>query len=120
MDEEQRMQKGEPQADLKARNPFIENYCRALVVKFQGDRLEGEGVEKSTDKLYKLFEYILGRKMAEALPEEDREKYVALTADLGDLTYQKIGEIFGGADIDIEEIIKGAMTEVAETYRANL
>lgn len=120
MDEEQMKQKGEPQADLKARNPFIENFCRALVVKFQGDKLEGEGVEKSTDKLYKLFEYILGRKMVEALPEDKRKEYLSLTEDLGDLNYQRIGEIFGDADIDIEEIMKEAMTEVAETYTANL
>lgn len=110
----------EPLADMKLRNPFIENFCRALVVRFEGEEVSGEVVEKSTDKVYELFQYILGRRMVEALPEEKREAYLELTQDLGDLTYERISEIFDEEDLDIEGIMKETMMEVTRLYKENI
>jgi hypothetical protein len=102
----------------KPRNPFILNFCEALIKK-RGIELNEEKKEKELDKMYSLYEAMLGRKMVEALPAEKQAQYMAITRDLEQLSFEKIGEIFEDGVPDAEEIMKETLEEFSEIYLKN-
>jgi len=50
----------------KPRNPFILNFCEALIKK-RGLELSEEKKEEELERMYNLYETMLGRRMVEAL-----------------------------------------------------
>jgi hypothetical protein len=102
----------------KSRNPFIVNFCEALMKK-RGLDLEDEAEEKELDKMYHLFETMLGRRMVEALPEDKRAKYMETIRDLGQLDFDKIGHIFGDGISDPHSIMKETLEEFSDIYLEN-
>ncbi|UCG13623.1 MAG: hypothetical protein JSU72_03870 [Deltaproteobacteria bacterium] len=102
----------------KARNPFIVNFCETLIKK-RGLELKEEAKEKELDKMYNLYETMLGRKMVEALPEEKRSQYLGITRDLGQLSFEKIEEIFSDGIPDPQAVMKQALEEFADIYLKN-
>ena len=99
----------------KARNPFIVNFCEVLIKK-RGLELSEQNKEKELDKMYNLYETMLGRRMVEALPEEKKAKYMAILKDLGQLDFDKIEQIFGDAITNPESIMKEALEEFSDIY----
>ena len=81
-------------SDDKPRNPVIVNFCEALMRK-KGLELTDENEEKELDRMYSLYESMLGRRMVETLPEDKKAKYIEILRDLGQLNLEKIEEIFG-------------------------
>jgi hypothetical protein len=102
-------------SDDKPRNPFIVNFCEALIRK-RGLELTDDNKEKEVDKMYHLYETMVGRRMVEALPEEKKSQYMATLKDLGDLDFDKIGEIFGDGISDPENIMKETLEEFSDIY----
>lgn len=102
----------------KPRNPFIVNFCEALMKK-RGLDLNDENKEKELERMYNLYEAMLGRKMVEALPEEKKSEYMAVLRDLGELSFEKIGEIFQDSIPDPEAIMKDALEEFSDIYLKN-
>ena len=102
----------------KPRNPFIVNFCEALMKK-RGLELSEENKEKELDRMYNLYETMLGRKMVEALPEDKKTKYMAMTRDLDQLSFEKIGEIFADGVPDPEVVMKEALEEFSDIYLKN-
>jgi len=102
----------------KARNPFIVNFCEALMRK-RGLELDDENEEKELDKMYNLYETMLGRRMVESLPEEKKSQYMAIVRDLGQLDFDKIEEIFGDGIPDPEAIMKDTVEEFSDIYLKN-
>lgn len=102
-------------SDDKPRNPFIVNFCEALIRK-RGLELSDDSQEKELDKMYHLYEAMLGRRMVEALPEEKKSQYMAILKDLGQLDFDKIGEIFGDGISDPESIMKETLEEFSGIY----
>ena len=99
----------------KPRNPFIVNFCEALIRK-RGLELSDENKVKELDKMYHLYETMLGRRMVEALPEDKKSQYMAILKDLGQLDFDKIGEIFGDGISDPESIMKETLEEFSKIY----
>lgn len=102
----------------KARNPFVVNFCEALMRK-RGLELDDENEEKELDKMYNLYETMLGRRMVESLPEEKKSQYMAIVRDLGQLDFDKIEEIFGDGIPDPEAIMKDTLEEFSDIYLKN-
>jgi fibronectin type 3 domain-containing protein len=102
----------------KPRNPFIVNFCETLMKK-RGLELSEEKKEEELDKMYNLYESMLGRKMVEALPEDKQAKYMAITRDLDQLSFEKIGEIFADGVPDAEAIMKETLEEFSDIYLKN-
>ena len=102
----------------KARNPFIVNFCEVLMKK-RGLELKDDKKEKELDKMYNLYETMLGRRMVEALPEEKKAKYMGILRDLGQLDFDKIEEIFGDGISDPENIMKETLEEFSDIYLKN-
>jgi hypothetical protein len=102
----------------KARNPFIVNFCEALMRK-RGLELNDENEEQELDKMYSLYETMLGRRMVESLPEEKKSQYMAIVRDLGQLDFDKIAEIFGDGIPDPEAIMKDTLEEFSDIYLKN-
>jgi hypothetical protein len=102
----------------KPRNPFIVNFCERLM-KQRGLELEEENKEKELDKMYNLYESMLGRKMVEALPDEKRAQYLTIVKDLDQLDFEKIGEIFADGISDPEAIMKETLKEFSDIYLEN-
>ena len=102
-------------SDDKPKNPFIVNFCVALIRK-RGLELTDDNKEKEVDKMYHLYETMVGRRMVEALPEEKKSQYMATLKDLGDLDFDKIGEIFGDGISDPENIMKETLEEFSDIY----
>jgi len=102
----------------KPRNPFILNFCEALIKK-RGLELSEEKKEEELDKMYNLYETMLGRRMVEALPEDKQAKYMAITRDLDSLSFEKIGEIFADGVPDAEVIMKETLEEFSDIYLKN-
>jgi len=100
------------------KNPYILNFCRALVEK-KGEKLEPEPLKKLLDDMYRLFENMLGQSMIDALPEDIRKEYLELTQDLSRLSYDKIGEIFDKNIPNHGEIMKATMKQFAEIFMKN-
>ena len=102
----------------KPRNPFILNFCEALIKK-RGLELSEEKKEKELEKMYNLYESMLGRKMVEALPEEKQAQYLAITRNLDQLSFEKIGEIFADGVPDAELVVKETLEEFSDIYLKN-
>ena len=102
----------------KSRNPFIVNFCEALMKK-RGLELEDEAKEKEVDRMYNLYETMLGRRMVEALPEDKRAQYMGIIRDLGQLDFEKIGQIFGEGIPDPEHVMKETLEEFSDIYLKN-
>ncbi|UCE83010.1 MAG: hypothetical protein JSV47_00230 [Deltaproteobacteria bacterium] len=102
----------------RPRNPFITNFCEVLMKK-KGLELTDENKEKELDRMYSLYESMLGRRMVEALPEDKKAKYMEILRDLGQLDMQKIEEIFGDNVSDPEAIMKETLEEFSDIYLEN-
>lgn len=113
-------QASEPRPAVSAplRNPYIMNFCKVLTEK-KGEKLEADDLKKLLDHMYKLFESMLGRNMIESLPEDLRKHYLSLTEDLGNLNYEKIGDIFDENVPNYELIMKETMKQFAQIYMTN-
>lgn len=102
----------------KPRNPFIVNFCEALIKK-RGLDLAEDAKEKELDKMYSLYESMLGRRMVGALAEEKRAQYMSVTRDLDQLSFDKIEEIFGDDISNPHEIMKETLEEFSDIYLKN-
>ena len=100
------------------RNPYIIKFCRVLVEK-KGEEHEPEVMEKLLDDMYKVYEFLLGKNMIQALPEEVRARYLEIANDLQNLSYEKIGDIFDRNIPDYEKIMKETMKQFAEIFMKN-
>ena len=109
---------GSPERETQARNPYILNFCRVLVEK-RGEQHEPEALENVLDKMYTLYEYMLGYNVVNSLPEDVRSRYLALAEDLGSLSYEKISEACGAHVPDYGQIMKDTMKQFAELYMRN-
>lgn len=107
-----------PEGETQARNPYILNFCRALVEK-KGEKLEPEDMEELLNQMYELYEYMLGRNMINSLPEDRRQQYLTMAEDLSSLSYEKIGDVFDADIPNYGQIMKDTMKEFAEIYMKN-
>lgn len=103
---------------LAMKNPYILNFCRALVEK-KGEKHSPESLKKLLNDMYQLFENLLGQNMVKALPEEKRKEYREMSEDLQNLTYDKIAEIFDRYIPNHKEIMKQTMVQFAELFMKN-
>ena len=108
----------EQQASKPVRNPYILNFCRALVEK-KGETHEPQALEKLLDHMYCLYEYMLGQNMVNTLPEDLRKHYLSLTEDLVNLSYDKIGEVFEANVHDYKRVMKDTMRQFSEIFMKN-
>jgi hypothetical protein len=99
----------------KPRNPVIVDFCEALIRK-RGLELDEENKEKEVDKMYNLYESMLGRRMVEALPEEKKTQYDAILKNLSDLSFEKIEAIFADSIPDPHDIMKETLQEFSDIY----
>ena len=102
----------------KPRNPVIVHFCEALMRK-KGLELTDEKQEAELDRMYSLYESMLGRRMVENLPEEKKAQYMEILRDLGQLDMDKIGEIFGDGVSDPAAIMKETLEEFSDIYLEN-
>ncbi len=102
----------------KPRNPPIVNFCEALIKK-RGVELSGEKKEKELDRMYNLYEAMLGRRMVEALPEGKKAQYMEITRDLDQLSFEKIEEIFADGVPNAQVIMKETLEEFSDIYLKN-
>ena len=102
----------------KPRNPVIVHFCEALMRK-KGLELTDEKQEAELDRMYSLYESMLGRRMVETLPEEKKAKYMEILRDLGQLDLQKIEEIFGDGISDPAAVMKETLEEFSDIYLEN-
>ena len=101
------------------KNPYIENFCRVMVEK-KGEKLPPDAMERLIDKLYGLFENMLGRNMVAALPEKLKSEYVSqYERGRNHINYEQIAQIFGKHISNPEEIMKRTLKEFAEIYDRN-
>jgi hypothetical protein len=105
-------------SDDKPRNPVIVDFCEALMRK-KGLELTDENEEKELDRMYSLYESMLGRRMVETLPEDKKAKYMEILRDLGQLNLEKIEEIFGDGISDPAAILKETLEEFTDIYLEN-
>ena len=102
----------------KPRNPFILDFCEALIRK-RGLELSEEKKEKELERMYNLYESMLGRRMVEALPDGKRAQYMGIIKNLDQLSFEKIGEIFADGVPDPEAIMKETLEEFTNIYLKN-
>ena len=102
----------------KPRNPFILNFCEALIRK-RGISLPEEGRAQELERMYQLLETMLGRKLVEHLPEDKKSEYLALCRDLSKLDFNKVEEIFGENVSDPHTVMKEALEEFTAIYLKN-
>ena len=102
----------------KPRNPVIVDFCEALMRK-KGLELPDDKKEIELDRMYSLYESMLGRRMVETLPEEKKAKYLEILRDLGQLDLKKIEEIFGDGISDPAVIMKETLEEFSDIYLEN-
>lgn len=102
----------------KPRNPVIVNFCEALMRK-KGLELSDDKKEQELERMYNLYESMLGRRMVESLPEDKKAEYLELLRDLGQLNMEKIGEIFGDGISDPTAIMKETLEEFSDIYLEN-
>jgi hypothetical protein len=100
------------------RNPYIMNFLKLLVEK-KGEQHEPDDLKKLLGDMYRLFESMLGQNMVNALPEDVKKQYLAMTEDLPNLSYEKIGAVFDTNVKNYEQVMKATMKEFAETYLKN-
>ena len=102
----------------KPRNPVIVHFCEALMRK-KGLELDDDKKEIELDRMYSLYESMLGRRMVETLPEKKKAKYLEILRDLGQLDLKKIEEIFGDGISDPAVIMKETLEEFSDIYLEN-
>ena len=102
----------------KPRNPVIVNFCEALMRK-KGLELTDDKKEQELDRMYALYESMLGRRMVETLPEDKKAKYMEILRDLGQLNMDKIAEIFGDGIPDPATVMKETLEEFSDIYLEN-
>ena len=85
----------------------------------KGLELNDENEEQELERMYNLYETMLGRRMVEALPEEKKSQYMAIVRDLGQMDFDKIEEIFGDGIPDPEAIMKETLEEFTDIYLEN-
>ena len=102
----------------KPRNPLIVNFCEALIRK-RGVELSEEKKEIEVDRMYNLYETMLGRRMVEALPQGKKAQYMEITRDLDQLSFEKIEEIFADGVPDAQVIMKETLEEFSDIYLKN-
>jgi hypothetical protein len=107
-----------PKASPPVRNPYIMNFCKALVEK-KGEQHEPEALDVLLEDMYRVYENLLGQNMVEALPEDLRLEYLELSKNLNELSYAKIAEIFAKNSSNYQEIMKKTMKQFAEIYLRN-
>ena len=101
------------------KNPYIENFCRVMVEK-KGEKLPPDAMDRLIDKLYGLFENMLGRNMVAALPEKLQSQYVSqYEKGRNHINYEQIAQIFGKHISNPEEIMRKTLKEFAEIYDKN-
>ena len=100
------------------RNPYIMNFLKAVVEK-KGEQHQGDDLEELLDDMYRVFEYMLGQNMVNALPEDVRKQYLTMADDLANLDYKKIGAVFDTNVKNYEQIMKDTMKQFAEIYLKN-
>ena len=101
------------------KNPYIENFCRAIV-KRKGEKLPPDAMERLIDDLYQLFGNMLGKNMVAALPEELQSQYVSqYEKGRNHIDYEQIAQIFGKHISNPEEIMRKTLKEFAEIYDKN-
>lgn len=101
------------------KNPYIENFCKVMV-KSKGEELPPDAMEQLIDKLYGLFENMLGKNMVAALPEELQSQYVSqYEKDRNHIDQEQIAQIFGKHISNPEEIMRKTLKEFAEIYDKN-
>jgi DNA-directed RNA polymerase specialized sigma24 family protein len=110
------MMQGQPEEPV--RNPYILNFCKVLVEK-KGEELEPEALKTLLEEMYRVYEYMLGQNMINNLPDDVRKEYLKIAEDLGNLNYEKIGEIFDKNIQNYEQIMKDTMKQFAEIYMKN-
>ncbi len=102
----------------KPRNPLIVNFCEALIRK-RGVELSEEKKEIEVDRMYNLYETMLGRRMVEALPQGKKAQYMEITRDLDQLNFEKLEEIFADGVPDTQGIMKETLEEFSDIYLKN-
>jgi len=101
------------------KNPYIENFCRALVAK-KGEKLTEDALDRLIDDLYGLFENMLGRNMVAALPDELRSDYASkYEKGTNFIDHEEISKIFGEHISNPEEIMSKTIKEFADIYFKN-
>lgn len=108
----------QPRSSEPIRNPYIVNFCKALVEK-KGEKPEPEALKKLLGDMYRLFECMLGQNMIQSLPDDLRERYLNLASDLSKLDYDKIAEIFDKNVPDYERVMKETMRQFGEIFMKN-
>jgi hypothetical protein len=103
---------------LATRNPYIMNFCKALVEK-KGEEHEPEVLKKLIEDMYWVYENLLGQNMVKALPEDLRQEYLELSKNLDELSYDKIAEIFVKNISNQQEIMKETMKQFTELFMRN-
>ncbi len=101
-----------------ARNPYIMNFMKVLVEK-KGENPAPEALKKLTEDMYRIFEYMLGQNMVNALPVDIRKDYMTMAEDLANLNYDKIGKVFDPNVQDYQKVMKETMREFAEIFLRN-
>jgi hypothetical protein len=101
------------------KNVYIENFCRVLVEKNEGD-LPPETKNKLVEDLYYLLQNMIGRKMVAALPEDIRRQYVdEFQRGSRRVSYQDVAHIFEQHIENPHEIMKEALKEFTALYLQN-
>ena len=86
---------------------------------WRNPEIRDETKEKELDRMYNLYETILGRRMVEALPDEKKAQYIGIVRDLDQLSFEKIGEIFSDGVPDPQAIMKETLEEFSDIYLKN-
>ena len=81
--------------------------------------LDEDKREIELERMYNLYETMLGRKMVEALPDGKKTRYMSIIKDLDQLSFEKIGEIFADGIADPELIMKETLEEFSDIYLKN-
>lgn len=102
----------------KPRNPFILNFCEALLRR-KGLTLSEEVQAQEIDRMYQLLETMVGRRLVAQLPENKRAYYERLCTDLSQVDLTKVAEIFGDSVPDPQGVMKDTLQEFCDIYLKN-
>ena len=102
----------------KIQNPHIINFCKALVEK-TGEKHEPAVLRALLNRMYDLYEFMLGKNMVKSLPEEIRKEYLQKTEDLRSLNYDIIKDYFDANVTNYEQIMKETMVEFTKVFLSN-
>lgn len=102
----------------KPRNPFILTFFEALIRR-RGLTLSEEVQAQEIDRMYQLFETMVGRRLVAQLPEDRRAYYEKLCTDLSQLDLTKVAEVFGDSVPDPQGVMKETLQEFCDIYLKN-